>query len=306
MSEEGQDLEAILGRMMARVQVTSDSPESPCPALRPDEEECRGGRHTLKADVEWQATFRDANEGREMRVRFAGAPASRMCPMRFYHDERRRLSAQLSACGIPASQDMSAGGISQALLRGIDQHRAVIGLRDALQATKQIRDAGWPSCGHFAIIGTVGTAKTHLLLALYFSALEAGISSWWLTSGDLRQVAKDQASYDDADQDKARTRLSSWQHRKLLVIDDLGDRLSDQRSQDPGTSQVSALLLDLLNGTTARIFWSSNLAEAGLRKHPDIGPRAVSRLFADHSGTACRVVALGGEDQRLHGLRSTP
>ncbi len=309
MSEEllDTDMEALLGGILSRVKDAGPGAlAATCPALRADEAECSGGVHILRDGTEWAAPFRDAKTGEDVRISFDKRPASRRCPMRFYHDERKRLSAQLAACGIPAERDMSAGDISSVLLRAIDQHRNVIGLKPALRSTKEVLLAGWPGSGHVAIVGTVGTAKTHLLLALYFAALQAGVSSWWLTSDDLRRVAKDRDSFDDETQDRAATALRGWQQRRLLVIDDIGDRLSEQRARDPGSSRVSALLLDLMNGATARLIWSSNLDEPKLAVHPDIGPRATSRLFADHKETACRVLTLGGEDQRQHAMRTAP
>jgi len=303
MSEQtAKALEKILGKVEDAGGALDDTPS--CPALRPDEIECSGGVHVLRPGTEWSGPFRDAKTGEIIKLSFDKRPASRRCPMRFYHDERKRLAAQLGACGIPASRDMSMGGISTTLLRSIDQHRNVVGLKPALRATKDVLTDGWPGTGHVAIVGTVGTAKTHLLLALYFAALEAGTSSWWLTSDDLRRVAKDRDSFDSETQDRAETALRGWQQRKLLVIDDIGDRLSDPRAHDPGSSRVSALLLDLLNGSGVRLLWSSNLDEPKLAAHPDVGPRATSRLFADHKEKACRILNLGGEDQRQHAMRT--
>jgi hypothetical protein len=50
--------------------------------------------------------------------------------------------------------------------------------------------------------------------------------------------------------------------------------------------------------------FDSNLNDLDLRKHPDIGVRIVSRLFADRGGSPCEVLTLWGADQRQHLLRS--
>lgn len=283
--------------------ITEDSANT-CPVLTDVSLRCDGSTHMAAPDI---------------RPRPPVVP----CPLRRYRTERQRLAAALALCGYAEDRDAEKAPIGVTLFRLIDQNREVDGLRAALKAAKGMpprtrieldpsqRDPmgivlavevdNWR--GHFALTGTVGTAKTHILLAMYFSRLWEGQSAWWIPANDLRQVAKDRNSVREQEQEAADLQLRTWQARKLLIIDDLGDRLSDPRARDPGSTQVSALLTDLLNGTSAQVWWSSNLDADKLREHADVGPRAVSRLFADHRGVACKVVSIGGQDQRQHAMR---
>lgn len=272
-----EDLQAMLGRLAAHVQIVPDS-RGTCPALDGDAR-CDGLLHSAP-----------------------GQPSTR-CRLRYYREERKRLSAQLALCGVGPEVDENETQISLALLRSLDQSRSVSGLRGALAAVRKHLDA-WPAGGHFALTGSMGLAKTHILLALFFDALYRGVSAAWVTSGDLRALAQDRESRREQTQDEAMQRLQTLQGRKLLAIDDIADRLTDARARwEPGSTPSAALLLDMLNGTKARLCWSSNLSSDELAQHPDVGPRVVSRLFADYQGSACTVCALGGDDQRQHQMR---
>lgn len=302
-TEEGRKLGPIraVTDLLARIPIEQEpQPAEPiqmiaaCPALRADEGKCWHGAHSLQGFNNW-----------------------RTCPLVRYHAERQRLSAQLALCGYGVNVDALARPIAPELGRLLDARRDVAGLEDLIAAIAAIIERGPKASGHVALVGTVGTAKTHALLLLFFWARWNGVRAAWLTSSDLRELAQELRAFDEERQAAARGILKSWQAKHLLVFDDLGDSLSDPRAREPGSSAVAALMQDLLNGSEARIFWSSNLgvrraddekknrkAVDELRQHADLGPRVVDRLSADHRGAPCIAVHLEGSSQRHHAART--
>lgn len=277
--------------LMARIPIEEEPPAEPiemiaaCPALRGDEAECKDETHRVRGRVNtW-----------------------RPCPLIRYHAERKRLSAQLALCGYGVNVDALAHPVAPELWRLLDARRDVAGLEDLIAAIATILERGPKASGHVALVGTVGTAKTHALLLLFFWARWHGVRAAWLTSSDLREVAQEMRAFDEERQAAAKGTLKGWREKQLLVFDDLGDALSDIRAREPGSTPVSALMQDLLNGSEARIFWSSNLGAKDateLRQHPDLGARVTDRLYADHRGEPCIKVALSGPSQRHHQARS--
>lgn len=244
---------------------------SGCALLRNDETECSRGWHSLLNGT------------------------ARRCPVMQVTTERRRLAPLLTACGIPREFDETRQGLPEALLARIDRHRQVEGLPRLLEVA---RDAiANPIVANTALCGSCGTAKTQVLLAIYFAALRMGIRAQWRTSHELHELALRVSSSDPTERRMGHDVRRAWAGAELLVMDDLADRRHDPRAP------CSGLLLDILSGYPA-VAWASNLDEAGLRAHHDVLDRVVSRLFADRNGRPCRIVALKGEDQRHHALRT--
>lgn len=272
------DLNDLLKGILAGIQVAEGPALPPCPVLGSDEDSCDGKTHTIVA-----------------------RRAVRPCRLRGYREERQRLQAALRQCGY---HDDSKP-VASTLLKAIDTDRGgVRGLSAAVMEVRKFCAPGpIPAGGHLAMTGDIGTAKTHLLLALYFAFQYRGVSAWWIGSSEIRDVARWMHSFAEEDQDQARIRLDGWRKRQYLFIDDLGDRVSPG-AKGPGSTNTAALMLDLLNGSESRLFFTSNLDDEELSKHPDYGPRVVSRLFADHKGHACTVLPISGADQRLHRLRT--
>lgn len=247
------------------------APPPGCAWLQRDETECRSGWHA-RADG-----------------------STRQCPVAHYTAERRRLADLLQGCGIPRAFDETREDLPDALLARIDGRRNVEGLPRLREVARAAVDD--PAGANTALCGSCGTAKTQVLLAIYFSALRKGIRAQWRSSFELHELARRLASYDDTERRRAHDTRRAWAAAQLLVLDDLGDRKADPRAP------CSGLLLDLM-AEGAALAWSSNLDEAGLREHGDVLERAVSRLFADRAGVPCRIVSLAGEDQRQHALRT--
>jgi hypothetical protein len=253
----------------------------PCPALASDEGDCDGLSHSVPG------AFR----------------MGRRCRLATYKAERRRLTAQLALCGYDPSWDCIADPVPGTLRNLLAADRHVDGLPDLLRALDALMRRGPAAAGHVHLEGTVGTAKTHALLVLYFLVLWGGRKAAWLTSSDLRTTAADLRSFDEERAAAAGSRLMCWQRCQVLVLDDLGDQLSEVRARSPGSTPMSALLQDLLNGTRARIFWSSNLSDQELSQHPDFGLRVVDRLTSDHLGVPPIPVLLSGASQRHEAAR---
>ncbi len=263
-------------------------PSHNCPAILEDEEGCVRGSHPIRGQ---------RNKWRD-------------CRLNLYRAERKRLAAQLALCGYPEHEDEIQAPIGPALWASIDPKRKVANLRDEMKRASEYKRRGWQSAGHLALIGSTGVVKSHLIFALYFSALWDGVVGLYLTMSDLRQASKELDSHNERVSHDAEYRIKGWQKRKLLVFDDLGDRLTDQRmSREPGSTKAAALLLDVLNGHSGKRMFAANLDSDGLAEHPDIGARAVSRLFGDHRVETkdkrvdmqpCMILSLYGDDQRQY------
>lgn len=276
----------FMAAIEAQAPPPAETPARRCPALREDEELCEGGAHPLRGV----------------------SKTSRECPLKRYRSERRRLAGQLAHCGYGEREDELEKPIGPALWKSIQPSRQdgvakASDLRAALLAAKAYRDRGWNAPGHLALVGDTGTVKSHLLFSMYFAALWDGVKALYLTTADLRTVAKDLESHTQRTSDDATARIATWCRYSVLVFDDIGDRLTDQRSRDGGSTKAAAVLLDVLNGHAGKHMLASNFDVDALREHPDVGHRQASRLFADHKSVACTLITLFGEDQRQHALR---
>lgn len=275
------------------MQLQPDRPET-CPMAKAGER-CRHGWHELES-------------------------GAKPCPLERYRSERKRLSQELALCGYGLERDEMIDPIGPALFKSIDPNRdaATLGaegvkeLRAVLERLDALRLAALHKPDHkdyrkgqcnIALIGSTGTAKTMLNFALYFAWLRRGLSCHWLEQGELIRQAKNLASGIEGLPESAQSWLSSIKRYKILFLSDLAAQKAD-KSTEPGTSPLANLLLTLLSSFSGRVVFDSNLKALDLRKHPDIGVRIVSRLFADRGGSPCEVMTLWGADQRQHLLRS--
>lgn len=278
-----EDLAAILGRLRAAGMTESAAPE--CPGVQSGQA-CNG-------------TFHFDQNGR----------VAASCQIARYRNEAERHAVQLARCGV----SLQGFGLSmhEELLRRVDTRRdpSNVDLSRARQCFMS-----WASNrpaverGNVVLCGSTGTAKTMLMLGLYFADILARRHAVWIGQKDLRELAQAQRSFDHVTRAQAASTLGCWQRASVLYIDDLADRQSEPRTD--------GVLLDLLNGLTGRLVVSTNLEAPALREHPDVGTRVVSRLFADyvdvqavrrgseqHPVAAC-IFNLLGTDQRQHQLRS--
>ena len=270
--------------LLSRVQLQPDKPET-CPMAKPGER-CRHGWHELESGV-------------------------KPCPLERYRSERKRLSQELALCGYGEARDEMSEDIGTVLFRSVDPKRdaATLGaegvkeLRGVLRRVGEIKQEGATGRCNVALIGSTGTAKTMLNFALYFAWLRRGLSCHWLEQGELIRQAKNLASGIEGLPESAQSWLASIKRYKILFLSDLAAQKAD-KSTEPGTSPLANLLLTLLSSFSGRVVFDSNLNDLDLRKHPDIGVRIVSRLFADRGGSPCEVLTLWGADQRQHLLRS--
>ena len=283
------DFEALL----SRVQLQPDKPET-CPMAKAGER-CRHGWHELASGV-------------------------KPCPMERYRSERKRLAQELALCGYGQERDEIKDPVGTALFKSVDPKRdaATLGaegvkeLRSVLDKLAALQLAALHKPDHtdyrrgqcnIALIGSTGTAKTMLNFALYFAWLRRGLSCHWLEQGELIRQAKNLASGIEGLPESAQSWLASIKRYKILFLSDLAAQKAD-KSTEAGTSPLANLLLTLLSSFSGRVVFDSNLGADDLRKHPDMGARIVSRLFADRGGSPCEVLTLSGADQRQHLLRS--
>ncbi len=279
--------------MLSRVQLQPNKPET-CPMAKPGER-CRHGWHELES-------------------------GAKPCPLERYRSERKRLAQELALCGYGEARDEMKDPIGPALFKSVDPKRdaATLGaegvkeLRSVLERLDALRLAALHKPDHadyrrgqcnIALIGSTGTAKTMLNFALYFAWLRRGLSCHWLEQGELIRQAKNLASGIEGLPESAQSWLASIKRYKILFLSDLAAQKAD-KSTEAGTSPLANLLLSLLSSFSGRVVFDSNLGDDKLRMHPDMGPRIVSRLFADRGGSPCEVLTLWGADQRQHLLRS--
>ncbi len=275
------DLGSYLRGLQDRVAVMPDTQQGTpqCPALLGDEVECCGTAHRL-----------------------ANGWGSRQCGLIHYRLQVVELADLITTCMAGCAWTNPAG---DSLRAALDEQRPVDGLPALIATIDRIRERGFRGqYGHVGFTGTRGTAKTHALLCLHLSALWSGATSRWVTTQRLVDIARDRASYDRMDNGRADGSLLSLRKSSILCIDDLADRVSDHRCHDAGVTPVAGVLLDLLNNYSGRVFVSSNLTSAELSNHPDVGPRVVSRLLADHRGVPAMGTKLTGRDQRRYASRT--
>ena len=156
---------------------------------------------------------------------------------------------------------------------------------------------------HAVFYGTPGTVKTHAALVAYFDALWAGCDALWVLPQDLADVGHDLAAFDELTKMRARSRLeggsaAAAHHRRLGQLPEPRD--CDRAGQHAPRNAVLGELLD--NSSRQRIV-TSNLDAARMSAHPDIGPQAADRLFADR---VIDCAACGGRGEERHGNQVFP
>lgn len=147
---------------------------------------------------------------------------------------------------------------------------------------------------HLLLRGNCGTGKTTLQTVLYLALAEAGLSAALVDSIQLRKLAMDLNSKFGPTAEAADRRLSALSAKEVLCWSDVGDT-------PEGRGEFATMLTALLERFSGRLVMSSNLDPHAMAQHPDIGKRAVSRMFAGRHGKASVEVELDGPDQRTAG-----
>lgn len=260
-----EELGDILGRILARVQVKPDETpyEAPCGLPRWENGPgtvCQGGWHR--------------------RIDDTGSAVVGRCPFTVAAEIREHVDAERRRLGARSFDDYDPS-------RHDDARRAL----EAVRAVAMSR----PVRGSVLLSGGTGLGKTHLLVASHVSLLTAGISSAYVTSGDLRPTFRALQSYDGDRAAEAERRLNELVRVAALHLDDIGDvrgseafhadfavglkRLLDRRAlENPGGVRLVAI----------------NCTAQQAREHPDIGDRILSRLVE-----GADVVRMDGRDQRV-------
>lgn len=267
-----------------------------CPDFTGDENYCRGGRHGIA---------RDMGEGQ-----FPTVQETRQCPSASAKEARRRRRQALAECELirvmginyRVSFDVQRPLWSQ-LLKAMDAERPITWTMDGKTRKPLVslldmlnRGCRQPSkdAPHLLIEGPCGTGKTTIQGVLYLAACEAGFSVAFHDSIVLRKLAKDLTSKFTTTSEAADKAFNALAARDVLIWSDVGDT----QATHPEFREMLTALLERFRG---RLIMSSNLGPAGLKNHPDIGERAVSRMLAGRHGKASIRIQLVGDDQRTGG-----
>lgn len=212
-------------------------------------------------------------------------PLARWCPER----ERRRIAERI------ALEQERLGGLLGRCGGGFSSYdpkrsRAGAAALDAMRVFATDR----PPTHNVLLAGSLGTGKTHLLLAAHLELLRAGVRSYFVSSTDLRALFMGCASWEAARQEEAFAERLDLERAEAILWDDAGDVEGDQR----GRGAFAEGLKYLLDRSRAAWAVSTNLTYEEARRHPDVGAKVISRLLQD--GT---VVRLDGADQRLRSRR---
>lgn len=266
---------------------------SSCPDFTGQENYCRGGKHGIA---------RDEGEGQ-----FPTVEETRPCPSASAKEARRRRRQALAECELirlmgvayRISFDVQRPLWSQ-LLKAMDPERPITWTMDGktrkpLQSLLDALDCGCrqpnKEAPHLLIEGPCGTGKTTIQGVLYLAACEAGFSVAFCDSIVLRKLAKDLNSKFKPTEEAADKAFIALASRDVLIWSDVGDTQANH-------PEFREMLTSLLERFRGRLILSSNLSPVGLKNHPDIGERAVSRMLAGRHGKASIRIQLVGDDQR--------
>lgn len=142
-----------------------------------------------------------------------------------------------------------------------------------------------------ALIGSTGTAKTHLAVAALKLAILQGLTARYATVGDM--IATIRGTWDrDGDLTEAQAR-ALFQTPDLLVLDEIG---AEQKGSDHELGLLAGIIDHRYRNLRPTIF-VSNVGLPELRKY--LGERVLSRLM-DNGG---RVLTFRWQDHRANGAR---
>jgi hypothetical protein len=244
-----------------------------CSELSGAEVECVGGMHYTGP----RTVSRSCPEAQRAAVR-SRIPA-----------EATRLAGLLKKAGYERMGPTDQRDIGRVLRHCLQPRPEVEGLSTMLRMLDVC--ASKPLERNVMLQGALGLGKTTAQLCLYFSQLQLGVSSRFLTSSDLRAVAVRRASADQETADEAERQLQLWQRARVLVWSDIGDKDEHDRNFRPTVQ-------DLLENFGGVLLGSTNLGQEELAAHPNIGPRAADRMFADHNTMPAICIELKGPSQR--------
>lgn len=191
--------------------------------------------------------------------------------------ERARLSGALARLALH-------GGAS---FDGYDTTRGD-GLDKALEVMRRFSGAR-PPCTGVLLSGPAGLGKTRLLLASHFTLLEAGISSQYVTSAELRRLFRASDNLNEEVREEAKHALDRYLYAQAVHADDLGEIEDDQRAR----GRFAEGLKELLDRSRGAWAIATNRSGEEAERHPDLTGTVVSRMVLDAD-----VVKMVGKDFR--------
>lgn len=257
------DMPSFLAGLRQRIHLVPDEARK-CKYLRADEDECVGGMHHI-----------------------AGTRTTRVCRGERLRSATMPLLEALSRCGFtgqPGDDPVPA------LLAALRPEPATAGLdmllellRAVAQPTALLREY------HVLIHGTVGTAKTHAMLTLYFDAIRKGARAVWTSWADWRDRSLSAERFDEREAGAAEGWFDVLERADVVVIDDL---LFVPWAGGAERTRVCSRLGRFLEKRQGRTLISTNLDTQQLEDEAALGSRLVSRL------TETRVLVRKGETRR--------
>lgn len=228
---------------------------------------------------------------------------SRTCPVVKVRAVAKDLEFLLDRC-LPEDVDWRTDGqpLGMRLFRSFKHKPDVFVLRDKQRhslelAVKEARAIGQDPRRHSSIWhGTTGLGKTHLQLAAFFTALEAGYRLVFTNDLELVRIIEGLRSFDEGLRKAAEAKKDLLLRAEAIFYNDLATDTPDR--ERPGRPWLANLLLEVLEYGAGRIHVTSNLAPAQFLDNKDTGPRVASRMLAAHRGRAPSVLLFAGEDQR--------
>lgn len=263
-----QETKTVFDRLLSRVEVTNDSPPECEP---PDGMACEGGWH-----------FRD------------GA-AVRRCDTRRRKEIRARVAGELKRLAGPIALLAKWGALDARgvpTFTGYDPTRHE-GANAALEALLRFA-SGRPPQTNVMIKSGNGLGKTRLLLASHFTLLEAGISSVYTTTPELRFWFRRQMNFDEEIAKEARGWLEKFQYAQAIHYDDPGHVENDQRARGEFTEGLK----NLLDNSRGRWAVATNRSADEMEAHPDLSGTIASRFQFDAD-----IVVMSGLDFRVEHSR---
>lgn len=184
--------------------------------------------------------------------------------------QQRRLQRQCEASGIPARH-------AEATFDGYHasdepQRKALETCRRFGENFRRARDEG----ANLLLLGSPGTGKTHLAVAILRTVLASGMTAVYVTEADL--LRKLRSTYQRDADTREGDAIAAFCAPDLLVIDECGVAIGNPETR-------RAMLHDIVNGRYEAkhpTLLASNLSEAELARY--LGPRAWDRLTDAQSG----------------------
>lgn len=145
--------------------------------------------------------------------------------------------------------------------------------------------------------GTTGLGKTHLQLAVFFTALENGYRLVYTYDQEMLRIAEGLRSFNEDVRKVAEAKRDTLLRVDAIFYNDLA--MDKNPTERPGRPLLTGLLHEILEYGSGRFHATTNQTPQELEKPGDVGPRVISRILAAHRGRAPSLLFFQGDDQRM-------